>query len=122
MDNSDGTYDPRVTHPAVHLRQQKSITSSGHPTDKYIPGQPLNDNFVGSQDASGSKKRTSTTEGPKFRKKGISEYLAGFDNSGSNSNQNDELVKSGQNVKVAPRDMVLEFHPKDSVISEKITD
>jgi hypothetical protein len=48
--------------------------------------------------------------------------LAGFDNSGSNSNPNDELAKSSQNVKVAPRDMVLEFHPKDSVISEKIND
>ena len=74
---------------------------------------------------SGVRKRVSNTgEGPKFRKKGISEYLSGYDNSGSNSNnQNEEPAKSGgqtQNaVKVAPRDIVLDFHPKDSVISEK---
>lgn len=67
------------------------------------------------------KVRTSTTEGPKFRKKGISEYLAGFDNSASNSNQ-DELMKSGQKIKTAPREMILDFHPKDSVVSEKLTD
>lgn len=76
----------------------------------------IQDNLVGSNDSiSMQKKRTSTTEGTKFRKKGISEYLAGFDNSGSGKGR-------GQEVKVAPREIVLDFHPKDSIASEKVND
>ena len=77
-------------------------------TNNFVDGSV---SVVSSDQVSAVKKRTSTGEGPKFRKKGISEYLSGYDNSGSNSNnQTDELLKSGQNVKVAPRDVALDFY------------
>lgn len=52
-----------------------------------------------------------------MRKKGISEYLAGFDNSRATSNADDQ-IRSGDSIKVAPkREMVLDFHPKESIAS-----
>lgn len=68
------------------------------------------------------KQRTSTTDGQKFRKKPISEYLAGFDGSGSNGKQ-EEQIHAGGNVPIAhKRDIVLDFHPKDSVVSEQLNE
>lgn len=62
------------------------------------------------------------TEPQKFRKKNISDYL--HDDRGPRSQYEEEdQVMSGQNVKVAQkREMILDFHPKDSIASEKLNE
>ena len=72
----------------------------------------------------GSKRTSAVTEPQKFRKKNISDYLHdGASGSNSNQREEDQMKSSGQNVMVAPkREMILDFHPKDSIASEKLNE